>query len=167
MRLALFAVLLGVACTSPTAPRRASGTADQARSQTEEALPEEAPRLVASLQRGPCLGVCPVYKVEAFDDGTVRFTGGRFVGHPGVSTGHLSPAQLADLRAVFARFNFDELKSYENTQTSDLPWVTLSNGRKTLRHYQGDGRAPASLTALEKELDQLMHTAQWLGDPDR
>jgi hypothetical protein len=160
-------VLLGVACTSPSAQRRVSGTAAQAQTRAEEDPPSEAPRLVASLERGACLGACPVYKVEAFDDGTVRFVGVRFVGHPGVSSGQLSPAQLADLRAVFARFDFDELKSYENTQTSDMPWVTLSNGRKTVRHYLGDERAPASLTALEKELDQLMHTARWLADPDR
>lgn len=159
MRLALFVAVFSAACTASSAT---SATAAPA-----VAVQRSAPRLVASLERGPCYGTCPTYKVEAFDDGSLVFSGGRFVSQPGVFKASLSAAQLTEVKQLFEKYGFGNFKNYQNTQTSDLPWVTVSNGTKTVRHYTGDESAPANLAALEGELDRVLNTAQWLQPADR
>jgi hypothetical protein len=131
--------------------------------------PTAAPRrLVASIERGPCYGRCPVYTVRVFADGAVEFEGRQHVGTVGVATGKLSAAELVQLAAAFESRRFESLKAeYADPRTTDLPWVTVSNGRKTVRHYTGDESAPKALTELEAAIDRLVGTARWLAGPEQ
>jgi hypothetical protein len=155
MRLALLVALVCGACTASSAASAAPPTSAR------------GPALVALLERGPCYGACPSYKVEAFDDGSLIFSGGRFVSQPGVFKASLSLAQLAELKALFQKYAFASIKSSERVQTTDLQWLTVSDGTKTVRHSTGDEAAPPNLVTLEAELDRVLNTAQWLQPADR
>ena len=62
-----------------------------------------------SLERGPCFGTCPVYKVTIERTGAVRFEGKRFVADTGVSTGTVSPARVDSLLAELDREGYWQL----------------------------------------------------------
>jgi hypothetical protein len=123
--------------------------------------------LIASLERSPCYGRCPAYTVRVFADGAVEFDGRQFVGTLGPSRGVLSAAQVAALQQAFATAQFDALKpAYRDTRTTDLPWVTVSNGSKSVHHYTGDESAPPALTELEATIDRLVGTSTWVLGPE-
>ena len=46
---------------------------------TETKVKELKKELIISLQRTPCYGTCPIYKMEIFSDGSAFYHGERFV----------------------------------------------------------------------------------------
>lgn len=117
--------------------------------------------LLVALERGACFGACPIYRVEVFTDGRVRFQGERFVQVTEPVEAKLSEAQLQALTARLERGGF-AWKSYERRDATDMPTVVLTWKGQTLRHYQGDQSAPPELTQLEDDLDALIGTARWI-----
>lgn len=119
--------------------------------------------LIASLERGACLGRCPQYAVRVYSDGLVEFEGRRFVATAEKASATLTAAELKAVRSALEAAHFESFKpAYTRPTTTDLPTVIVSNGRKTVRHALGDQTAPASLTRLEQQLDELLHTTRWM-----
>ncbi|MGV3708987.1 MAG: DUF6438 domain-containing protein [Gemmatimonas sp.] len=130
--------------------------------------------LVASLERGPCFGRCPVYKVELYGDGRVRYEGMRFVKDTGKREGATSTAEVQKyLRAVSATqfASADSAYTMENKSacgnfSTDMPvavlTVKLAGGLKTVRHDPGCRGAPEYLRTLEAQLDTVTRSATWI-----
>jgi hypothetical protein len=162
-----FAVLLS-ACPGPT-PRQTTtpppsndGNGDGGGTQSGPAP------VIATLQREPCFGFCPVYKIAIHADGLVEYDGERFVKIRGHQEGQLDADALAKLHAAFAKADYFSLNdSYEDMQVTDLPYVNTSytqNDRtKSVRHYYGDKSAPDVLRWLEEEIDRIVQIKQWIG----
>ncbi len=149
---------------------------------TSPAVPEAGPRVTSgavevgsvSLERGPCFGTCPVYKVTIDRTGAVRFEGRRFVADSGESTGTVPPGQvdslLAELDAAgYWRFA-DMYRMGEPTcsrYATDLPTVitTVRLGTRTKRveHDRGCADAPEALSALETRIDEVAGVSRWIG----
>src|ERR1700729_488999 len=97
--LALFAIGLGfAACSPPTAP-------------TAAASPGPDATFRAKLERGMCLGPCPVYAVEIDAAGLVTFTGQRSNAEPSVPCQgrrqwRISPEAVARLEATIDQGRF-------------------------------------------------------------
>lgn len=135
--------------------------------------------LIASLERGPCRGSCPVYKVEVFGDGRVRFDGKQHVGTLGVKTGTTTTTAIQDfMRSVSASEFASADTSYVMGSAkcgqyyTDLPMAALSikvGGRmKTVQHDPGCQGAPKFLGILEFQLDTTARTASWIaGNGDK
>lgn len=116
---------------------------------------------VITLQRDPCFGMCPVYSVAAFADGTVVYTGIANVDKIGVHVFEADPAavnsaaQLADILGYF-----EWQPAYDQQVRTDQPTVTTSfrwedQSQKIVR-YEGDPNAPVGLMWLEASIDQLV-----------
>lgn len=120
-----------------------------------------SPALLFSMERGPCFGACPVYRVEVFSDGLLRFKGERFVKVTEAVEETLSPAQLAALTARLERADF-KWADYTQRNATDLPTVRLTHGARALTHYHGDASAPGALQQLEDDLDALLGTQRWI-----
>lgn len=130
--------------------------------------------LVASLERGPCFGRCPVYKVELYGDGKIRYEGMRFVADTGKREGSTSAAEVQKyLRAVSATqfASADSSYTMENKAacgnfSTDMPvavlTVKLASGIKTVRHDPGCRGAPEYLRTLEAQLDTVTRSATWI-----
>lgn len=56
-----------------------------------------------SLQQSACFGRCPEYAVTVHGDGSVEFSGNRFVAAPGPQQGRADPARLGQLRELLQR----------------------------------------------------------------
>jgi hypothetical protein len=127
-----------------------------------------------SLERGPCFGTCPVYKVTLDRSGAVRFEGRRFVADTGLSTGTASPASVDSLFAELqAAGYFGFADSYRMGQpgceryATDLPTVItevrLGDRTKRVEHDRGCADAPAALSVLESRIDEVAGVGRWVG----
>lgn len=127
------------------------------------------------LNRGVCFGFCPDYTVTINGEGQVRYEGRRFVNVRGERTATIPREDVARLVARFDEIGFDRLNDAYRAQVSDLPSYTVTltrDGRtKTVVDYGGTGAGmPASVRALQDEIDRVAGTAQWVlrdGQPVR
>jgi hypothetical protein len=128
---------------------------------------------VATLERTPCFGTCPVYEVSIFRDGTVRFVGKQHVKQQGGATATVSPAAVDSLVAELASAGyFDFADDYVmdapacGLYATDSPIVITSltaDGRtKRIRHDYGCSGAPAELRSLEQRIDAVAGSSRWI-----
>jgi hypothetical protein len=130
---------------------------------------------VITLQRTACLGTCPVYSLEIFADGLIRFVGTDFVQYTGERRAVVSQQVVENLIAYLLKadyFTFQD--SYETCKDAkgttwtitDLPTAITSlrvgTARKTVRNY---ACAPKRLGDVEDEIDRVANTKRWIGTP--
>jgi hypothetical protein len=129
---------------------------------------------VVTLERGPCFGTCPVYRVSLSADGMVEFLGTRFVSRVGNASARVAPDAVASLvRSLETSGFFGLADAYVpdaptcGRYHTDAPTVSISvqaHGRdKTVRHDHGCGGAPDQLTGFEHLIDSVAGTARWIG----
>lgn len=118
--------------------------------------------VLLSLQRTACYGACPIYLVEVLSDGTLHFKGERHVKVTEPVELKLEPSVLEKLTARVEQSGFAAWSDFTTNEMSDAPTVVLTFKGHAVRHYRGDTRAPAELTALEDEVDALLGTDRWI-----
>lgn len=137
-----------------------------------QAGPAQGP--VITLERTPCYGGCPIYRVELHADGAVRFVGERFTKVTGEATGRVPADSVKALMAAFEAAKFTTLPDTLTfgspacpERITDLPSaiVTLTKDGRTKRviHQGGCRGAPPALDALEKRIDAVTGTERWIG----
>jgi hypothetical protein len=125
-----------------------------------------------TLERTPCFGTCPVYKLNIGSNGAVVFDGIRFVPQMGRVTDQLTSADVSALKKAFDDARFADIKvDYvpgsevcRNAMTdnpSAITSITTGGVTKTVRHYYGCHDAPASLKILESQIDSIARTSRW------
>jgi putative hemolysin len=123
--------------------------------------------VIISLERTPCFGTCPVYKLTITGDGIVVYEGRDFVAVKGQQTSSISTAQVQDLVNAFEQANFLTLTDYTEQTVTDLPSaitsMTIGGQTKTVNHYYGDDSAPQQLPDLEAKIDEITNSKQWTG----
>jgi acetamidase/formamidase len=128
-----------------------------------------------TMERGPCFGTCPIYKVTIVADGTVTFTGTNFVKTKGTATGRVKPEDFRMLVSEFEKLKYFSLDDkYEpgtpgcGTAATDMPYVRTSiqlNGKaKGVSHYHGcrNSEVLEALSALENKIDEIAGTSRWI-----
>lgn len=127
-----------------------------------------------TMERFPCFGTCPVYRVELAADGTVTFEGHRFVEHTGSATAAIAPEAVATLlRSLEADGFFSLAERYTHGEKAcgayhtDAPRVVMTlqlDGRtRTVEHDHGCADAPAALRAMQERVDSVAGVARWVG----
>jgi hypothetical protein len=127
-----------------------------------------------TMQRLPCFGTCPVYRVDVTADGTVTFTGETFVDSIGTSTAAIEPAAAAALMQELVAGGFFDLAdryAYGDKECgdyhTDAPRVnlTLRMGarEKTVEHDYGCSGAPAALRDMQEQVDIVAGVERWVG----
>ena len=122
----------------------------------------EPPSALLSLERTSCYGACPVYLVEVFADGLVRFKGSRHVMVTEPVELQLEPTAFQKLTARLEQSPFAQWRDFLKVSSSDAPTVVLTYKGHVVRHYRGDDAAPPELTALEDDVDALIGTQRWI-----
>ncbi len=126
--------------------------------------------LTISLQRTPCLGRCPIYRLEFFSDGTVRYQGSQFTDRIGTYRGKIDPQQLQAIFDQAEKIGFGELAEEYPTgsmRITDLPAAILTirgpNWEKMVvnRNYAnpdvaGEQEIVDLLNALQSAVDTLL-----------
>lgn len=135
--------------------------------------PAPAKWVLATIDRTPCYGSCPSYRVTVSSDGRVTWYGQSHVKTMGQATATLTGAQLKALRAAFEAAHYLDLTDdFACREVTDHPWVhtSFSDGKreKKIRHYHGCSSKPdrahlEALNTLEGEIDRIVGTARWIG----
>ena len=160
-RRAVLALAAGVAACGPRAP------------QTPAPDAAGTPATVVALERGPCFGTCPVYRVILSEDGLVEFVGTLFVSRVGADSARLAPDAVEGLVRSLEEGGFFALADAYVPDApacgryhTDAPTVSISvrtpGHAKTVRHDHGCGGAPEGLTGLERLIDSVAGTARWI-----
>jgi hypothetical protein len=170
----LLHILLGfsLALLGPSAACLGAGYSGQT------ANPQDIPQdLMITIERLGCFGICPVYRLTIAADGAVVFEGRRFVKEArATKKSAINQEQLKELMAEIDRVKFfldDDYSSDSracNEGMDDSPLAITSiriNGKsKTVSHYDGctGPKGPKDIAELEKNIDEIVNTAQWLPD---
>jgi hypothetical protein len=122
------------------------------------------------LERGPCLGRCPVYSVEIDGNGKVEYKGDQFVLVKGRRTRTIAPSDVAALLDKFRAADFWSLRPAYAASVTDIPEyrITLTIGEQTksvVDYLGGDVGMPRRVGELETDIDRLAGTERWVG-PD-
>jgi hypothetical protein len=129
--------------------------------------------LVASLERGPCRGFCPTYRVDVYADGRVKFDGTRNVQSTGPQRKTISSQSVQGLARAIESSGFasaDTAYMFESPGCgqyhTDLPVSVLSARvgarMKTIRHDPGCQSAPGFLKSLAARIDSVAGTSLWI-----
>lgn len=160
------AVLLAAltACGRP-APAPAPGPDAQATAAAES--------IAVTLERTPCFGTCPVYRVTIMRSGEVRFHGKQHVAHTGLATVTIPTPRVDSLLLELEAggyFGFADAYVMDSPAcgmyATDSPTVITSvrvrdGETKTIRHDRGCSAAPRELSRLEQRIDDVAGTAKW------
>ena len=110
--------------------------------------------LIISLQRTPCYGTCPIYKMEIFSDGSAFYHGERFVEKMGDYEFSVSRETINYILKKAVEIGFFELEDKYTANITDLPKTItfMKNGKdeKRVIDYYG---APKALKEFESLVD--------------
>ena len=130
--------------------------------------PADLANVVVALNRTPCFGACPSYRVTVYGNGLVVWEGDQYVALPGAHISVISLDQVRELVAAFTKADYFALdNSYTDYRVTDMAYINtlFSQGgkTKTVQHYLGDRTAPSKLAILEAQIDGIIGTAPWTG----
>ncbi len=127
------------------------------------------PTIAAIYRKTGCFGLCPIYEVQFFVDGRVRWDGKMNVGTLGVKEGTVDKQTLELIEKTADRikfFNMDE--RYPDYQVWDAPSsVIYLNIRGKEHQVRAILDAPAELKELERIFDDIIKKNGWRTTPDR
>ena len=121
--------------------------------------------LIISLQRTACFGQCPVYKVEIFKDGTVKYKGTAYIKKRGQHEAIASEAFIKNIQQKAAVINYMTLSDkYPNADNmiTDIP-STISyirigeEGKMIINNFD----APKELIEFERWLEKEIDGLEW------
>jgi hypothetical protein len=142
--------------------------------QPESTATIESDTPVIKLERTPCFGRCPVYRVAISASGRVSFVGKNFVVQQGEASGQTPKEKLDSLLEEIERQGFFEFADryvagapacgpYATDAPSAITEVTHAGRHKRIEHDYGCSQAPPALGVLERRIDEVAGTAQWTG----
>ena len=124
-----------------------------------------------TLQRTPCYGSCPVYRITVSGTGEVGYFGEAHVDKAGAHRWKISGRRLQRLAEAFERARYSRLADrYTSREFTDAPGCLTSieyedGSSKSIDHYHGDPTAPDALTELEDEIDRIVGVERYT-EPD-
>lgn len=129
---------------------------------------------VVTLERTPCFGTCPVYRVAISRSGAVRFAGKNHVTQQGEARAEIPAARVDSLLHELEAggyFGFADAYVMDSPAcgqyATDSPTVittaTAGGRSKTIRHDYGCNAAPQELGRLERLIDEVAGTSRWIG----
>jgi len=128
--------------------------------------PTDLNTVVMTLQRSRCFGICPVYNLTIYGNGTVLYEGIANVNITGIQISNISENQIRQLLSEFRNIDYFSLNETEIAShvVYDAPVfttsLTINEKTKTIRHYESAD--PAALTALENTIDAVVNSGQWI-----
>jgi hypothetical protein len=164
-RLVMASLLLALAC----APRR--GVPAQAENAATAGASGDP---VISLERTPCFGGCPVYRIWVSADGKIGYEGRSHVRRVGTATGEVPVERVRVLLSELERAGYFSFANrytsaeatcgrYSTDSPSAITSVRFEGRSKRIVHDYGCGNAPGALVVLEQRIDEVLNSARWTG----
>ena len=131
------------------------------------AASNELDDIVITMERTECFGLCPVYTLTVYGNGTIIYEGEKFVTTQGRVETTISKEKIEQLVSEFEETGYYSLDDDYTEQTitcapSVITSITIDGITKTIEHYHGDFNAPDQLTELENKIDEIVNSNQWI-----
>jgi hypothetical protein len=129
--------------------------------------------LVVALERGPCFGRCPEYRVELYESGRVSFNGARNVVVSGPAAGIATASAVRDLAQLISTSGFATFDTayapgspgcgqYATDLPSIILWAKVGALVRKVHYDQGCQGAPVVLRTIAARVDTVAGTAAWI-----
>ncbi len=121
-------------------------------------------QLLFSIEKGPCFGACPEYKVEVFTSGKAVMHAIRNVNQVGEFSTQLSKADLEEISSSLSKLSIEKLDTvYVNKYLTDFPTTDLCFGIKTKVKciHVCHENPPKEVVFLIQELSRLEKLMHW------
>ena len=121
--------------------------------------------LIAKIKRTPCFGKCPVFTVELFNNGLVKYNGMAYVERKGNFTAKASPEfikQIQDKALAIKYLSFENKYPISPVAIADLPTTTTyirigEASKQILDNFD----APRELIDFENWLEKEFNKLEW------
>lgn len=114
--------------------------------------------LFLTMERTPCFGKCPAYKIMIFNTGNVKFEGFSHTKYIGKYEKQLTKKQLKEIQKMMDDIKITEMKDVYDSEVTDLPSTILflvsnnTHKKKILDRVD----APSDLKQFEKLIDYFV-----------
>jgi Domain of unknown function (DUF6438) len=119
-----------------------------------------------TLERNACFGICPIYSLKVFGNGTVVYNGERFVNMTGQKISTISQQKVRGLVEEFYKINYFRLNdTYNKIVKTDQPTVITSINVTGVYKSVFDNYgsiAPQGLRLLENKIDEITNSSKWI-----
>jgi hypothetical protein len=125
--------------------------------------------LLARYATTACKGLCPVYSIDVYRDGFVKYEGTAFVERRGIATTKLPAAKVDMIRYAFESAAFRSLPAHccDCRPKTDAPSTILAiedaRPHVEIVHYALCAETPSAVRALEARLKGLLRVERWIG----
>jgi len=128
-------------------------------------MPKATPNLLLSLERYPCFGKCPVFEIEFFDNGFVRYTGKRYMDLIGNYSTNINKRELNDLLTYAVNINYPDLSTTyprNGKVILDVPFtITYVKYGAEINRIENHHNAPIDLIKFEEHIELLINNLNW------
>lgn len=119
-----------------------------------------------TLDRGECLGDCPVYSVDIHGDGRVVYLGDHYVGVPGRLAYDVPEADVAQLLDTLRRSDIWSMRSSYEADITDMPTMKLTVRMGSQVHIITDYAGwrvgmPVAIDDFMRQVDDVAKTGPW------
>ena len=121
--------------------------------------------LMAKINRTPCYGKCPVFTIELFNNGVVKYNGVAFVDKKGIFTAKVTPEFIANIQSQAQSIKYLSLENkypISPVVIADLPTTTTfirigGEGKQITNNFD----APRDLIDFENWLEHQFEQLNW------
>ncbi len=132
----------------------------------EEILPIEEVIFI-TMERTPCFGKCPAYKLTIFNTGKVNYEGFDFAPKQGKYHANINKEQIDELKNNIKLINLFNLKDKYDYSITDIPscilYVQLDGKKKKILDRYG---APKELRDFENLIDSMIDPQKLIKNED-
>ncbi|HKR06401.1 MAG TPA: DUF6438 domain-containing protein [Bacteroidia bacterium] len=114
--------------------------------------------LLASIERTPCFGQCPTYKISIYQSGYVVYEGKQHVKNIGFFSLRLDKSKVEEIKNFILQNKILEMNDeYKNPRIADYPsTLTEANLNGKYKHIiETDPQAPKEIKDFQKFLDSF------------
>jgi hypothetical protein len=134
----------------------------------EGADAEPARTISITMERTPCFGACPVYRLDLDGTGKVAYEGRGFVKERGHQEAIVPAADVQALAKEIESAGFFSLRDSYPPEATDnasvITSVTIDRKTKRIEHNLSARSAPAALETIYRRIDEVAGSKRWVGD---
>jgi len=117
---------------------------------------------LATMEKGPCFGQCPVYILKIYDNGVASYEGKQFTELEGLHVKRISNNELEELQSTLETANLFRFQDAYRSRLPDLQSVKITY--YTDDRYKSiigkDGR-PQEVMEIQKLLENIVESGGW------
>lgn len=125
-----------------------------------------APKVLVAIERGGCMGECPQYRVELYDDGRLVFEGMQFTPVQGPREEQRSREQVAAVIAHFQKADFEKWADTTQVAVRGAPKVRISFRENTLEYRRSPFTTTKTVVDFTDQLEVLLGIDTWVHRPE-